>query len=164
MSAGNITILNGGDLSTSPTRRFQTEAGGTAINYGEPVKLKVAASQYVIPMADAEPVIGTTTAFVGIAATNSTHTASANGTVDVILPLPGITYLCAPKTAASVDTQAEYNALVNDPVLFDLTSSVYTVDTDATATTSGLVIEDLDIKKYPGRVAFRIRTSGTILN
>lgn len=164
MSAGNVQILYGGALSTNPTRRYQTEANATAINFGEPVKLKSAGSQYVIPLADAEPVIGTTTAMIGIAASNSTQTASADGVVDVFEILPGITYLAAPKTAASIDTQAEYNALVGDPVLFDLTSGVYTVDTDATATTSGLVIVDLDITKYPGKVAFQIRESASILN
>ncbi len=164
MTAGNVTILVGSQASTAPMKVYQTEANATAILFGEPVKLKSAGSQYVIPLADAEPVIGTTTAVVGIAATNSTQTASANGIVYVFENLPGAVWLCAAKSAAAIDTQAEYNALVNVPVLFDLTSSVYTVDTGATASTSGLVIESLDITRYPGKVAFTIRSSATINN
>lgn len=164
MSANNVQVLAGGALSTVPTSTYLTEANATAINYGEPVKLKTAASPYVIPLADAEPVIGTTTNVVGIAASDSTHTATDDGIVTVITPLPGIVYICAAKSAAAVDTQAEYDALLNVPVLFDLTTGVYTVDTAATASTSGLVIAPLDIKKYPGMVAFTLRNSATILN
>lgn len=164
MSANNVQVLAGGALSTVPTSTFKTEAAATAIYYGEPVKLKVAGSEYVIPLADAEPVVGTTTAVVGIAASNSTQTASADGIVTVITPLPGITYICAAKSSAAVDTQAEYDALLNLPVLFDLTSSTYTVDTAVTDASYGLVIAPLDIMKYPGMVAFTLRDSATILS
>lgn len=164
MAANDITILDGGNVSTSPTQTYQTEANSTAINYGEPVKLKTAGSRYVIPLADAEPVVGTTTAVVGIAMSNSTQTASADGKVQVFVPLVGMVYLIAAKSAAAVDTQAEYDALVNSPVLFDLTSGTYTIDTASTASTDGLVIAPLDISRYPGKVAFTLRQSGTINN
>lgn len=164
MSAGNVTILVGANASTAPMKVYQTEAAATAILFGEPVKLKTAGSQYIIPLADAEPVVGTTTAVVGIAATNSTQTSTANGIVYVFENLPGAVWLCAAKASTAVDTQTEYNALVNVPVLFDLTAGVYTVDTAVTASTSGLVIESLDITRYPGKVAFTIRSSGTINN
>ncbi len=162
MSAGNVTILVGANSSTAPMKKYQTEAAATAILFGEPVKLKAAASQYVIPLADAEPVVGTTTAVLGIAATNSTQTSTADGFVYVFEALPGAVWLCAAKSSTAIDTQSEYDALVNDPVLFDLTSGVYTVDTGATASTSGLVIETLDITRYPGKVAFSIRDGATI--
>jgi hypothetical protein len=164
MSVNNVTILVGANASTSPMKRYQTEAAATAILYGEPVKLKSAGSEYVIPLADAEPVVGTTTAVIGIAAANSTQTSTADGIVDVFEALPGAIYLCAPKVSTTIDTQAEYNALVNTPVLFDLTAGVYTVDTGATASTSGLVIQPLEIAKYPNKVAFLIRQSATINN
>ena len=164
MSAGNVLILDGGNVSTSPTTKYQTEAAATAINYGEPVKLKVAGSQYVIPLADAEPVVGTTTAVCGIAMSNSTQTSTADGTIEVFVPLPGMIYLCAAKSSAAVDTQAEYDALVGKPVLFDLTGGVYTVDTASTNAADGLVIRDLNIAKYPGKVAFSLRQSGTTNN
>lgn len=162
MSAGNVTILVGANASTAPMVPYQTEAAATAILFGEPVKLKVAGSPYVIPLADAEPVVGTTTAVVGIAATNSTQTSTADGFVFVFEALPGAVWLCAAKLATAIDTQAEYNALVNNPVLFDLTSTVYTVDTAVTASTSGLVIVSMEIIRYPGKVAFTIRNGATI--
>ena len=162
MSASNVKIKEGANFQIPATQRYQTEAAATAILFGEPVKLKSAGSQYVIPLADAEPVVGTTTFVAGIAASNSTQTASADGFVDVFKPINGVVYLAAAKSSAAVDTQTEYNALVNVPVLFDLTAGVYTVDTGATASTSGLVICPLDIATYPGMVAFGLKEGATI--
>lgn len=93
---------------------------------------------------------------VGIAVSESTQTASAAGSVLVMPLVPGTTYIAAPLTAASYDTQAEYDALVGKRVLFDLTSGTYTIGhTDGA--TNGLVVAALDISKYPGKVAFFIR-------
>jgi hypothetical protein len=155
-------MKEGATFSIPATQTYQTEAAATAIKYGEPVKLKTAGSEYVIPLADAEPVVGTTTFVAGIAATNSTQTSTADGTVEVFKPLNGAVYLATPKTASDIDTQAKYNALVNTPVLFDLTAGVYTVDVGATSATSGLVVCPLDISKYPGKVAFGIKEGATI--
>jgi len=113
-----------------PVWTWQTEAAATDILAGEPVKLKAAGSPYVIPLATGEPVIGTTTQMIGIAASDSTHTASADGNVEVYVPLSGVVYSAKATTPANIDTQAELNALVGDRVTFDLTSSVYTVDED----------------------------------
>lgn len=131
MAKGNIRIYDQAGHNTMPTWEWQTEAAATAILAGEPVKLKSAGSPYVIPLADAEPVIGTTTQVIGIAATDSTQTASADGKIKVYLPLPGVIYACKAKTAASFDTQSEIDALVGDNVLVDLTSSTYTIDQSA---------------------------------
>jgi len=164
MSQFNVTFREGSTFSAPAMAKYQTEAAATAIKFGEPVKLKSAGSRYVIPLADAEPVIGTTTAVAGIAATDSTQTASADGIVWVFKPLAGVVYLADAKSASAIDTQAKYDALVGNPVLFDLTSSVYTVDTAVTAATSGLVIVNSDISRYPGKVAFTLRSSGTVTN
>lgn len=92
----------------------------------------------------------------GIATSTSTQTASADGTVDVQFLSPGVVYLVAPNSAAAFDTQAEYDALVGDRVLLDLTDGVFTIlATDGA--NNGCVIEPLDIKLYPGKVAFSIR-------
>lgn len=132
MSKNDITIKDVSGHNVLPTIRCQTEAGATAINQGEPVKFKALGSQFVIPLADADGVIGTMTPIVGIAATDSTHTASANGVVDVYIPLPGVIYEIKAKSAASADTQSEINALVNDRAIIDLTSGVYTLDATGT--------------------------------
>lgn len=160
MAKGNIRIADAGGHCNNPTWEWQTEAGATAIYVGEPVKLKAAGSPYVIPLADAEPVIGTTTQVIGIAASDSTHTASADGKIKVYIPLPGMVYAAKAKTAASFDTQSEINALVGDRVLVDLTSSTYTIDQSAgDSATSGIQIIGglVDTKE----VLFTIRPAAT---
>lgn len=132
MAKNDIKIKDVGGLNVVPTLRCQTEANATAIYAGEPVKFKALGSQYVIPLADADGVIGTMVPMVGIAASDSTHTASADGYVDVYLPVPGTVWEIKAKSAASADTQAEINALVNDRAIIDLTSSVYTLDATGT--------------------------------
>ncbi|MEI9966178.1 MAG: hypothetical protein WDN67_00660 [Candidatus Moraniibacteriota bacterium] len=83
MAKGNIKVHKAAGYLNLPTEKWQTEANATAILAGEPVKLKAAGSPYAIPLADGEPVIGTTTQVLGIAATDSTHTASVDGFIMV---------------------------------------------------------------------------------
>lgn len=128
MAKGDIQIVDTGGLNCVPTVKWQTEAGATDIKAGEFVKLKSAGSPYVIPWADADITPGTDTIFVGLAASDSTHTASADGSINVYIPYPWLTYEAKAKTAASVDTQSEIDALCGDRKIIDLTSSTYTVD------------------------------------
>lgn len=160
----DFEFKNGGVFSVAPTKTYQVAASATVIAVGTPLKLTSAGSPTVTVLADAEPVIGTTTAFVGFAAAASTNTASAAGTVEVFIPIEGNVYLVPCKTAAAIDTQAEYDALVGNQVLFDLTSSVYTVDESAAHNAAnGLLIVDSDIKIHPGKVAFAVKQTATIL-
>ena len=141
MSKADIKIVDVGGKSNTPVIVCNTEGGETAIYAGEPVKFKTAGSNYVIPVADAEPVIGTTVAVVGIAVSDSTHTASADGTVQVALVDSSTILRCKAKTSTAADTEAEILALKGKRCIFDLTSSVYTVDTaDTGAATAGLLI------------------------
>lgn len=132
MAKNDIKIQDVGGLSAVPTRKFLTEAAATAILAGEPVKFKALGSRYVIPLADGDGVIGTMTPIVGIAASDSTQTASADGSVDVYLPIPGIVYEIKAKDAAGANTQAEIDALTLDRAIIDLTSSTYTLDATGT--------------------------------
>jgi hypothetical protein len=153
---GDITIVGTGGLNVVPTTKCLTEAGATAIYAGEPVKLKSAGSQYVIPLADAEPVIGTTTQFIGIAAQDSGHTATANGYMDVYMYNPAVVYAVKAKSATAADTQAEIDALLGNSILIDLTSSTYTIDTAAgNAATSGLQVVGGDPEL--GLIYFKVR-------
>jgi len=157
MAIGDFTILeqnssNGGRGS----RKCLVAAGAstTIINPGEPVARALGAAVVTQPATNT-PVVATDF-FVGIAQTTSTQTASAAGTVDVIPIDSGITWLAKPNSAVAFDTQAEYDALVGDRVLIDLTTGVYTVlATDGA--TNGLVIMPLDVAKYPGKVAVAFR-------
>lgn len=108
-------------------RRIVGSGGAATIGQGTPTKQGSAGA--VAIMADGE---GTTAElFTGMAKTVSTDTASAAGIVYTYLPLPGIIYSGSPKTAGAANTQAEIDALVGSRVVFDLTSTDWTVDSAA---------------------------------
>lgn len=136
MAAGDLKLRTAIDPAFSQNRIVASGAVGS-INNGEPTKQGTAGA--VAIMVDAD---GTTSqVFTGIAKSVSTDTASAAGTVSVWLPLPGIIYSGKAKSAAAADTQAEIDALAGKRVVFDLTSTTWTVDTAAgDATTNGLLI------------------------
>lgn len=73
-----------------------------------------------------------------------------------------MTFLCAPKTSATWDTQSEYDALVGARITIDLTSGTYSMDASDGAT-NGCVVEPLDIAKYPGKVRFSFRQGASYL-
>lgn len=156
MAIGDFTILENASTTGRGSRTCLVAAGAasTIINPGEPVSRALGAA-VVTQMATNKPVVATDF-LVGIAETTSTQTAGAAGTVSVTPIDSGITWLANPTVPASFDTQAEYDALVGDRVLIDLTSGAYTVlATDGA--TNGLVIMPLDISKYPGKVAVAFR-------
>lgn len=159
MSLANVSIVSPGGQHLPPAMSFRTEAAATAILAGEPVKVGGTGGLYVIPSADAEPLTSAPT-FVGIAATSSNHTATANGDIDVYLPAAGIVFGCKAKSAAAFNTVAEIDALRNALVLFDLTTGVYTVDTAVTSATSGLKIVGGDAST--SSVYFVVRSGATI--
>lgn len=111
-------------------------ASGAAatINPGTPTKFSSAGA--VVPMVDADG--STSQRFTGIAKSTSTDTAAAAGVVYTFVPLPGLIYAAASKSAAATDTQAEIDALLGARLVFDLTGTVgpgltgkWTVDTAA---------------------------------
>lgn len=122
----------------------RTVASGTAasITAGAPTK---ESSGNVALMADGD---GTTSQkFSGIAKDTSTETASAAGSVNVYMPFPGIVYSGFAKSASAADTLAEIQALQAKRVVFDLTSSDWTVDTAAAnAATNGVCIVGGDFR------------------
>ncbi len=160
MALGDITYLDNSQRGGVGARPFQVAASATLIYAGEPVD-KALGAAVVTPMATNKPVVATDF-LAGIAATTSTNTASAAGSVWVDPLVPGVVYLIAPKVAATFDTQAEYDLLVGDRVLLDLTAGVYTIlATDGA--TSGCVIEQLEVALHPGKVAFSIRNGVSYL-
>lgn len=122
MARGDIKILKGPTVATE----YQV-AAGTTILAGEPVKLSAVGDQSVVLCATAEPVV--TTVFVGIAASDSTATASVAGTVLVYTMTDETVLEAKCVTASAADTAAEIVALSNDVTAFDLTSSTWTVNT-----------------------------------
>lgn len=113
-SGGAATIAAG-----SPTKRTDIDAA--------------TATGAVLPMTDGEGAVGAVMAtngtFAGLAKSDSNETASVAGTVEVWAPVPGMIYRGTAKSATAADTQTEINVLVGKRVVFDLTASVWTVDT-----------------------------------
>lgn len=160
MATGDITFAVPNLASHVGARKANVAAGATTINPGEPVAATLGGAT-VTAMATNKPVVGTDY-LAGIATSTSTQTASAAGTVDYLPLTPGQVYMIKPKVAATWDTQAEYDALVGDRVLIDLTSSSYTIlATDGA--TSGCVIAPLNVSLYPGMVAFEFRAGVSVL-
>lgn len=143
-------------------------AAGTPIYAGEPVQVDLAGT-VVYPAITSTPVVGTSY-YAGIAATNSTNTASVAGTVDVNPISAADVILGKPDTAASWDTQAEYDALVGSRVLIKNSVSVTATPTSGTYTilatdsaNNGCVVVPLNVFKVPGKVAFCIRNGANYL-
>jgi len=154
MAAGDIQFAVPNLASHVGARKANVAAGATTINPGEPVAATLGGAT-VTAMATNKPVVGTDY-LAGIATSTSTQTASVAGTVDYLPLTPGQVYIMSPKVAATWDTQAEYDALVGDRVLIDLTSGSYTI-LAADGATNGCVIAPLNIALYPGKVAFEFR-------
>lgn len=160
---GDIQIFTEGAFGYPGDDAFCVGASSTTIKAGEPVakSLGNTSGSYVTPAATNTPVVATDN-YAGIAATTSTNTSTAPGSVIVTKLLPGITYLISPNVAATWNTQAKYDALVGARVLLDLTTSTYTIlATDGA--TNGCVVMPLDISKTPGKVRFAFRNAVSYL-
>lgn len=165
MAKGDVLLFKDpsfGSIGSSPA---QVAAGTTAsINAGELV-LKALGSAFVTAWTAnnaAKPVVGTDY-IAGISASDSNETASAAGSVEVIPLVPGQQFLISPTAPTSWDTQAEYDALVGDRVLLNTTAGGVQTILAADGATNGLVVQQLDITKYPGKVAFAIRAGANYL-
>ncbi len=151
MAKGDIMPYESTDISMGGSLKYAVASGTTAsINAGEPVE-KLAGTAFVKLMVTNAPTA--TERIVGVAASASTETASAVGTVDVIPARPGQLWLIAPKVAATWNTQTKYNNLVGSRVLIDLTTATFTILASDSAG-NGCIVEYLDIARYPGMVAF----------
>lgn len=162
----NIVILTETDPRFASNTDVIVAAGGVStIQAGTPTKgADAAAASWtgaVVPMVDGD---GTTSQrFTGIAKSTSTDTASAAGVVTLWMPLPGYVYACKAKTASTVDTAAEINALFGKRVVFDLTSSLWSIDNAAAdAVANCVVIIGGDYQTQT--LYFTYRPSGTMLD
>lgn len=120
------------------TKNGQVASGAVAtIQPGTPTKLSATSrgtAGTVIPMVDAD---GTTSqVFTGIAKSASSDTATAVGSVELIMPLPGVIYAAKAKSATGANTQAKINNLLYGRFVFDLTGTIgfglsgtWTIDT-----------------------------------
>ena len=160
MAANDIKIVSSAGVEQLPAKQFQVTAGATAIYAGEPVILTtIGSNQYASVLTDGMPLIGTDYV-AGIAKSNSTQTASAAGTVEVYVPVPGTVYRAKAKDSTAVNTQAKIDALNHKRVVLDLTSSSYTVDTAASdAAGNGVMIVGGSLAEASVDFIFSARTT-----
>lgn len=136
-----------------------------SIKAGEPTKAvdAAAASPYLGTAAIMVDGDGTTSQrFLGIAKSDSSDTVAAAGSVFIWLPLPGVIYSGKVKTAANADTQAEVDALSGKRVVFDLTSTTWSIDAAAAdAVVNNVIIIGGDFRTQ--EVDFVYKHSGSFL-
>lgn len=162
----NIIILNEIDARFASNTDVIVASGAVAtIAAGTPTKgADAAAASWtgaVVPMVDGDG--STSQRFTGIAKSTSTDTVAAAGVVTLWLPLPGLVYAAKAKSAAAADTAAEVNALFGKRVVFDLTSSFWSVDSaaaDAVANCVTIIGGDFNTST----LYFTYRYSGTMLD
>jgi hypothetical protein len=126
MARGDMRYLKG----TFVPQKFMVKSGSAAsIKAGEPVIQNTAGDAEYVKIGGST--ITTSDTFVGIALTDSTDTASADGEVYVVLTGPSTVYRAYAKTKSSLSTANMLNK-----VILDLTSSNWTID--ESTTTNGL--------------------------
>jgi hypothetical protein len=158
---GDILPFNDGAFGAVGSRTHQVASGTTAsISAGELV-LKTLGNEYVVvwTAGSAAKPVAATDFIAGVSATASNETATAAGTVSVTPLIPGQVWLAVPNDTTAWDTQAEYNANVGKRVLLNCSAGGVQTILAADGATNGLVIENLDIVQFPGKVAFSIRAA-----
>jgi len=156
MSRNDITIRETGGLNSVPTDRWVVAAGTPpTIKAGEPCKQNATADENVILLVDDDLTVATDNAMAGVAAVDSSEVAATAGYVDVYCPLPGVKWEIKATTASTVDSQSEIDALIGQLQAMDLISSVFTMNTAATASTNAFLIVGGDPDR--STVLFRIR-------
>ncbi len=156
MSTGDFTVLEQASTNGRGSRLYNVALGATAILAGEPVATTLGATNVTTTASTAGVVA--TDYIVGIAQTNSTQTATVNGLVEILPLNNGTTYLANPTVAATWNTQTKYDDLVGTRVTITLAAGVYTVNATDNSN-NGLVVQALDIAKYPGKVAIAFRSA-----
>ena len=150
MAKGDVFWIDTGGKTNVPVRTFRTRAGETAINPGEPLlisNLGDITQPYVIALTDGKPSVGADY-FIGVSANSSSHTASADGNVDVYLETPGTIWAAKAKTTTTFDSAGDVNDNLFYRIVFDLTSSTYTADVAADVATRGLRVVGGDHTTY----------------
>lgn len=173
MARGDVRVvggLSGGVFNWSVDDRT-TSTTVAVIQPGEPVHAAGTGNNFVEPIENGEPVQAQSTRMIGLAASVSTETSSADGYVDVEHIVPMSTVLeCRVTTAANVNTRSEWDDLQGDTVTFDaaaLTASrdttPFTVDEDEgdDPNDHGLVLIGWDINR-PAFIQFVVKPMVTL--
>lgn len=127
MAKNDLQIVKGGGEVIQQLVEDRTTSSDTQLFAGEPVKKAGTGTNFVQHVATGEPT--NAAPMYGITVDDSTETSTADGNVNTQLLIPGRTILRGKATtAANIDTQAKLDALINDAVTLDLTSTTFTID------------------------------------
>lgn len=153
-------------LSQSYTMRFLVASGTTgSIVAAAPTKLTTAdgsVAGVIADMADGDGIV-TGERFCGLAKDTSTETSSAAGVCNTWAPVADLVYRGTAKSSTAANTQAKIDALMGKKVLFDLTSSNWTVDSAATDALINCVVI-VGGQPLTNELLFVYSSKGTIFN
>ena len=166
-------MFNANDLQIvkSPGTRLlfyselRNSSGATATTKpGEPVKTGINTSdRFVILLANGDPSFtgSSSDRFVGIAAVESTESATVTGRCSVTTLRSGSMIEGRPTTSANMDTASELDALIGGSVAFDLASGAFTIDEDEVSDPGslGLIIVGGDLLNLTMLVMVNSRAS-----
>lgn len=161
----NVIIVNEAEARWTTAPNLVASGGVATIQAGTPTKGADAAAASpwtgaVIPMVDGD---GTTSQrFTGLCKSTSTDTASVAGVTTLWLPLPGLIYASKSKDLTSANTAAKVQALYGKRVVFDLTSSLWSVDAAAADAVANCVII-IGGDYQTSTLYFSYRYSGTVV-
>lgn len=133
MAANRLGFKIDKGLSNTFEQQYTVASGTTAsIAYGSPTKSgdsdAATWTGNIKAMVDGDGIV-TSQRFTGVCNRTSTETTTVAGVVGVWCPIPGLLYRGFAKTSTLANTQALCDALVGKRVVFDLTTSAWTVDT-----------------------------------
>lgn len=174
MALGDLNFFQESSSNGGRGARLYNVSAGTPILAGEPVQLVGALATTTVMPAHTSTPDASGHLYVGVAATNSTNTTGAAGTVNVWPINSNDTWIINPTVAATWTPQATYDALVNKRVLIQNNAEVgfaYSANVNigtysllaTDSTNNGCVVVALDITKTPGKVAFAFRDSDNYL-
>jgi hypothetical protein len=161
---GSIQPVESSNGNYDGAVKFAVASGTTSSILPGDLVVKAAGAAYVTKGADNNPT--TTARVVGVATSTSTETASAVGTVEVIVAKPGQLWMANIDVSTDIDTQAKYNALIGSRTVmeYDANNNPSFTMLSADGSTYGCVWEYNNISINPGKVVFSFSLLAHYLN
>ena len=170
MARNSVRLIGSAGLSGVPVYTWQRDDRDTSSEVagraGELYKTSGAGAAFAVRLLDADLTIGTDQPFLGLGAKDATETATADGVVEMYIPLPGLLYEIIALTATAADTRAEIDTMRGDYQVIDVASTaVDAAITLDTAIGSGANNAFLVIDGDPSRSALwvMVRADGTAI-